>query len=136
MNSEKGAKVSNAFAYLQLEVWTEAKPDTFHTDSVTQFEGATDRCRSRRRMAKNAITTGQSALAGSWNAKSTVDTRDRNGVEQSNSSGAICGTVPESRGGSSTEYGGQDGTRKSDPDRACVNVTSSATWSKTCIKAV
>jgi hypothetical protein len=45
MNSEKGAKVTNAFSYQQLAVWMEAKADTFHADYVTGIEGAIDRWR-------------------------------------------------------------------------------------------
>ena len=113
MNAEKWLKITKVLAYQQLGVGTAAQADTIDPDSVTQLKGATDRCRYRRRMAKDAITAGQSALAGSRDAKWTAETRDRNGVEQSNNSGAICGTVPESRGDSSAECGGQGEARNS-----------------------
>ena len=81
MNAEKWLKITKDLAYQQLGVGMAAQADTIDPDSVTQFEDATDRCRSRRRMAKDAITAGQSALAGSRDVMRMADTRDRNGVE-------------------------------------------------------
>ena len=81
MNAEKGLKITKVFSHQQLDVRLAAQSDTIHSDSVTQLKGATDGYRSRQGMAKDAITAGQTALAGSRDVMRMADTRDRNGVE-------------------------------------------------------